>query len=568
MKTFSWACVPVLLLAFGQSYQPRVMALEPAGESAERTRPYAPTGGLLLVGGGRVPAEARQRFVALAGGKQAKIVVVPTASATVEERDEEYWLEPWREFEPLSLQLFHTRDRAQADAEDFCRVLREATGIWISGGDQSNLAKAYLSTKAQAAIESLPYRGGIVGGTSAGAAIASRRIISGGKTTPTMATGFNLLPAAIVDQHFTQRNRMQRLRQAIAQFPDCVGIGIDEGTAALFQLRSMQVIGPGQVRLQFAETEYAEASELNLAAGQRADWTTFVRMNQERSAPEFPVAGEKPQVMFPESGSLVIVGGGRLPRAVVKRFVDLAGGAKAKIVVLPTAVEPPDSEPSIAETFIKAGAQEVKVLPQTSFAEIASDEYLDALRSASGIWFGGGRQWRLVDHYEATPALDEFRNCLARGGVIGGSSAGASIQGELLIRGAPVGNQIMVQDGYRRGLAFLKGVGIDQHFSQRNRLDDLKGTVARFPSIVGVGIDEATALCVTPTSAEVVGPGKVHVLIAANANANPPAANQDTDQDTSEEITEDPPVAEPIEVQHRQYQQGDALTVDDFALAE
>src|SRR5690606_23996748 len=100
---------------------------------------------------------------------------------------------------------------------------------------------------------------------------------------------------------------------------------------------------------------------------------------------------------------------------------------------------------------------------------ICSSDFCEKLGSATGIWFGGGRQWRFVDAYEDTPAVAAMFQCLENGGIIGGSSAGASIQGELLIRGAPVGNQIMVQDGYRRGLGFLPGVGIDQHFSQRNR---------------------------------------------------------------------------------------------------
>jgi len=150
------------------------------------------------------------------------------------------------------------------------------------------------------------------------------------------------------------------------------------------------------------------------------------------------------------------------------------------------------------------------------------------LAQATGIWFGGGRQWRFVDAYEQTRAVAAMQECLQRGGIIGGSSAGASIQGELLIRGAPVGNQIMVQDGYRRGLGFLPGVGIDQHFAQRNRFGDLEETIRRFPSILGVGIDESTALLVEQERGTVLGRGAVYVYAAEKL------AQQPTDQPLAE----------------------------------
>jgi cyanophycinase len=506
---------------------------------------FSPSGGLMLVGGGSLPAEARERFIELAGGQQANIVVIPTASGTVEERDAEEWLEPWRAWEVRSLKSFHTRDRELAGSEEFCKVLQEATGIWISGGDQSKLSDAYLGTKAQEIIESLPLRGGVVGGTSAGAAIASHRMIAGGRTAPEMATGFNLLPQAIVDQHFTQRDRIGRLRLAVAEYPECVGIGIDEGTAVLFHHRSMAVIGPGKAHILLAQTPYFPARELAVTANTPADWTTLVRMNEERRLPEYPVSEGTCSVSFPSGGALVIAGGGRLPQSIIQRFVDLAGGENAKIVVLPTATEPPESKPTIIQSFTQAGAGTVDVLPQTSRLELNALSYLEALRAATGIWFGGGRQWRLVDHYAGSPALDEFRACLDRGGVIGGSSAGASIQGELLIRGAPSGNDVMVQDGYRRGFAFLKGVGIDQHFSQRGRQEDLRLTIKRFPSVVGIGIDEATALVVDATTAEVLGDGAVHMMRALDTTTN----------------SENPAI---IEVLHSEYPAGTKLSADNL----
>ena len=100
---------------------------------------------------------------------------------------------------------------------------------------------------------------------------------------------------------------------------------------------------------------------------------------------------------------------------------------------------------------------------------------------------------------------------LRRGGVIGGTSAGATIQGEYLVRGNPLGNQDMMAEGYEQGFGFLPGVAIDQHFSQRDRFDDMTELRKTHPQLVGIGIDESTALIMSGTTMEVVGQNSVAV---------------------------------------------------------
>jgi len=141
------------------------------------------------------------------------------------------------------------------------------------------------------------------------------------------------------------------------------------------------------------------------------------------------------------------------------------------------------------------------------------------LRSAKAIWFGGGRQWRFVDAYEGTSVLPLLHDVLQRGGVIGGSSAGASIQAEYMVRGNPLGNTDMMAVGYERGFGFLPGTAIDQHFTQRKRFDDLLGVVRTYPQLLGIGIDEGTALVVRGAEAEVMGEGAVHFCGAASLDA-------------------------------------------------
>jgi cyanophycinase len=103
---------------------------------------------------------------------------------------------------------------------------------------------------------------------------------------------------------------------------------------------------------------------------------------------------------------------------------------------------------------------------------------------------------------------------LRRGGVIGGSSAGATIQGDYLCRGSPLNNTEMSCEGYERGLGFLPGVAIDQHFSQRKRFADMTDLMKTFPQLLGIGLDEATAIVVKGHEAEVMGKGKAHFFDA------------------------------------------------------
>jgi cyanophycinase len=131
------------------------------------------------------------------------------------------------------------------------------------------------------------------------------------------------------------------------------------------------------------------------------------------------------------------------------------------------------------------------------------------LLEAGGVWFGGGRQWNFVDSYEGTLTEKRFHDVLRRGGVIGGSSAGASIQSEFMPRGHPLGNTVMAAEGYEKGFGFLPGCAVDQHFFARDRTADMTGLMKLHPQYLGIGIDEATAIVVTGSTAEIMGRSSV-----------------------------------------------------------
>lgn len=215
----------------------------------------------------------------------------------------------------------------------------------------------------------------------------------------------------------------------------------------------------------------------------------------------------------PPKGSLVVVGGGKIGPAIVERFVSLAGGPDANLVLIPTAAEDKELDlRKLEETFAKQfGVQHVTVLHTRDRQQADSEAFVAPLRQARGVWFGGGRQWRLADSYLNTLTQRELEAVLERGGVIGGTSAGATIQGSYLVRGAREGNQIMMAKGYEEGFGYLKNVAVDQHLIRRRREKDLVGVIAAHPDLLGIGIDESTAIIVTGDRFEVIGDSQVGI---------------------------------------------------------
>lgn len=234
-----------------------------------------------------------------------------------------------------------------------------------------------------------------------------------------------------------------------------------------------------------------------------------------------PAAQQAPQY-GPPKGTLVIVGGGSTEgTGIVEKFIALAGGVDKKFVIVPTAggnrntdgtVRPYD-ETQIVASWVKRGIKNVRML-HTHDPKVADTEaFASMLRDADAVWFNGGRQWNIVDSYAGTLTYKEFHNVLARGGVIGGSSAGATIQGEYLVRGDTSGpNVVMTEEkNHQKGFEFLRRTAIDQHINARNRWDDLTPVITKFPTLLGIGLSEGTAIVVTGDTFEVIGKWKVSV---------------------------------------------------------
>ena len=230
----------------------------------------------------------------------------------------------------------------------------------------------------------------------------------------------------------------------------------------------------------------------------------------------------------PDRGTLLIAGGGgKQGAAIFRKFVELAGGNTARIVIVPTAMSSDPNydyqNPGVAKfARDRLKLKHVTVLHTHDRREADTREFVRPLKTANGVWFSGGRQWRFADSYLGTRTQKEFNRVLKRGGVIGGSSAGASIQADFLVRGDSRTNRIMIGD-HQRGLGFIENCAIDQHVIKRGRqmglvkvLTDPDGKMLRRfdrEDLLGIGIDEDTAIIVRRNTFEVFGKPDAAVLI-------------------------------------------------------
>lgn len=217
------------------------------------------TGHLIVIGGAEDKVRDRvilSRFVALAGGADARIAVVATASSFAVEVGERY-REVFSDLGAARVDPIVAQARPVANDETLAGIVDGATGVFLTGGNQLRLSSTIGGTRLSRAIEDRYHAGAVVGGTSAGASALSTHMIAFGASglTPKqrmaqVSAGLGLLPGVIIDQHFQQRNRLGRLLTLVAQNPSLLGIGIDEDTAGVVTPdQVLEVIGRGSVTL-------------------------------------------------------------------------------------------------------------------------------------------------------------------------------------------------------------------------------------------------------------------------------------------------------------------------------
>lgn len=237
--------------------------VDPSGEEVERT--------LLVIGGAedkRRRVVVLKRFVRLAGGRDARVVVIPTASSMAEEAFEVYQSVFGRQH-VTDISLVNPQTRQEASDPGLIEAIDHATGVFVTGGNQLKLGQLIVGTPVHDAITRAYHRGAVISGTSAGASVLSQFMISMGEEgvvprqrVSQVSAGMGLLPGVILDQHFGQRTRYARLLSLIAASPSLLGVGIDEDTAAeITNERTMTVVGSGAVYVVDARGAVTDAHE-------------------------------------------------------------------------------------------------------------------------------------------------------------------------------------------------------------------------------------------------------------------------------------------------------------------
>jgi cyanophycinase len=230
-------------------------------------------------------------------------------------------------------------------------------------------------------------------------------------------------------------------------------------------------------------------------------------------------AGDGAIKVGPTRGTVLVVGGGAQGPEVYKAFIDAAGGPDAIILDVPNAGGTDTVGPNTGQPWRNAGAKNVVVLFTKDRKIADSDSFVAIIKKAGGVWFEGGRQFHIVQDYGGTKTEREIMALVERGGVVGGSSAGASILGDFMVRGAPSNdNMIMDYPGYERAFGYLRNVGIDQHVVARSRLPDLADSiVTRYPNLLGISEDEGTAWLIKGDTARIIGRNKAFVYNGKDA---------------------------------------------------
>lgn len=452
------------------------------------TDPVAPLAGSLILTGKEVPSNlARKALAQLADGKEGKLVLIVR-----EENEEE--LTRWRQAVG-TVASFRLKSAKDELSSELITALQQASGVWL-GGDFSQRTDGKLKD----ALRGVLSRGGVIGGGDKAAASLGETVTAGSDSVP----AFALLPQSVVEAGVVAEPVAQGSSPYVRwQIPPT-------GTLIVHSGREVGVIGESEITARIpAQNGWPERVQVlrppEVELPYSTDLFSWTRSAQARRGPVFPATNPvSPEVA---AGTLILIGGGGSTADMWTRFIEEAGGKEANFVCI-IQQESPFPEMNLR----KLGCDNITVLlSDVERREEANseEEVLEALRNADGIFFGGGRTYRFMDAYQNTTSHRLMLDVLRRGGVIAGTSAGAQIQGDFLVRGDPRTNQTLWLPGNDVGLSFLRGVIIDVHFQERGRERTLPPLLKKHPKMLGIGIDEATAIVVTGTTAEVLGRGAV-----------------------------------------------------------
>lgn len=460
-------------------------------------------GSLVLAAEGDVSDVVRSAFVKLAGGGAADIVVFGASKPGKKALGE--WIEAGAR-DALALQA--KKPRALMDEELLGRLLT-ADGIWLEDVPEPVASSPFVRQLLENALER---------GAAVGAAGDDARLLTSdddGSALGFLPSVSLVMGAAAKEDDANQHAARKRPGRLVVSLPHGTGVAVHHG-------RRVAVFGKRDVGFAVARKDGEDASVVreHVVSGKEQrglhdrmryeiDLLAWVRTARAAAAAPFPAA--EPETPRLGKGALVISGGGGVTKETFERFLELAGGDDARIVCIPSASTRTDREPDSysAGKLEEMGASVVYMHVPDRASGVSDARFAQNLKEATGVWIDGGRTYRFMDLFEDTALEEEIHALMARGGVVGGSSAGAQVIGEMLVRGDPRTNKTMLDVGYLRGLGLLPGVVVDAHFRERGRTKSFGALVAKHPQLLGFGVDEDTSLVVVGQVGEVLGEGGV-----------------------------------------------------------
>ncbi len=301
---------------------------------------FGPEKGWLVIDGGKEPLlpAITSRFLALAGGPEAKIVLVPTA---MHSSDKEEQLEIYKKWiGAKNITVLDTRDRAVANSETFVEPLRKATGVWFTGGTPEHIADAYVGTLTQRELNALLARGGVVGGSSAGAFVLGTAAVVPFKSAPSgpfaeVLKAFGFLHNIFIIPHVIQMNWENRMTEYMATHPGLLGIGVDAGAALVVQGNQCEVIGDSKVLLPNGSGAVGKGYEV-LSAGARFN------LAQAMKAAKVRLTAEPPAIQYFEQPSAVVGTAVPVTGTWTGKFIDIDPSYTARVLTINLKVDPSD----------------------------------------------------------------------------------------------------------------------------------------------------------------------------------------------------------------------------------
>lgn len=512
MKTLQLALAPILAVLLA------LLPLDRATSPLEQDGPptaideLAPlTGPVVLASHGSIDGVIAETFVELAGGGSAHIVTLGG-----------YQSEPgsgsldWLAAGAGSSSFLRAKSAERLLTEEHMLDLLSADGIWIAGFSPYGFEEPWFRALLRAANER---------GVAIGAAGQVTRRLTGmvdretgsALFVPRIHLEFGEADPGRSDAHHKVARRMPG--EIVAAMPDSTAIVVHGG-------RRVALLGAGDVGFAVYRADGTMVDEQVLpcqaerSVGDpleyRLDLLAWIRQARDAERPIFPPL--EPAAPRIPAGTLIVQGGGGVTEGTWERFIELAGGRDANFVCIPSANTEIDAvapRSYSARELAELGCTNVRTVHAHERHRAQHDEHLiAAIDAADAVWIDGGRTFMFMDRFGETAAAEAIARVLERGQVVGGSSAGCQVVGELLLRGDPKTNSEILYPGYTRGLGLIEGIVFDAHFRERERYGAFRDVVHQYPQLLGIGVDAETALLIQGTTAEVLGENGVNVYDA------------------------------------------------------